>query len=90
MERERNGTTTGRALVVEDEPRIRELVAFHLRLEGLECTETGDGEEALRLARAEHFDLIILDLMLPGVDGVTVCRAIRRGADNPTVPILML
>jgi DNA-binding response OmpR family regulator len=90
MERESSDTPVGRALVVEDEPRIRELVAFHLRLEGLHCIETGDGEEALRLARSDRFDLIVLDLMLPGLDGVTVCRAIRRGPEHPSVPILML
>jgi DNA-binding response OmpR family regulator len=90
MERDTHASTAGRALIVEDEPRIRELVALHLGLEGLACVQTGDGDEALRLARSERFDLIVLDLMLPGLDGVTVCRAIRRGTNNPEVPILML
>jgi DNA-binding response OmpR family regulator len=90
MDRERTTPSAGRALVVEDEPRIRELVALHLSLEGLTCVEAGDGDEALRLARAEHFDLIVLDLMLPGLDGVTVCRAIRRESPNAAAPILML
>jgi DNA-binding response OmpR family regulator len=79
-----------RALVVEDEPHIRELVALHLGLEGLAVIEAGAGDEALRLAGAEPFDLIVLDLMLPKIDGVTVCRAIRRLALNADVPILML
>jgi DNA-binding response OmpR family regulator len=90
MERETHVPERGRALIVEDEPRIRELVALHLGLEGLACVQTGDGDEALRLARAERFDIIVLDLMLPGLDGVTVCRAIRRGSEHADVPILML
>jgi DNA-binding response OmpR family regulator len=79
-----------RALVVEDEPHIRELVALHLRLEGLAVLAAAAGDEALRLIGAERFDLVVLDLMLPKVDGVTVCRAIRRGPLNADVPILML
>jgi len=77
-------------LVVEDERNIRELVCLHLGLENYECVEAGDGEGALKLARSRHFDLVILDVMLPGLDGVTVCRAIRRDSENPDVPILML
>jgi DNA-binding response OmpR family regulator len=90
MEREHTPLPSGRALIVEDEPRIRELVALHLRLEGLTCVEVGDGDEALRIARADRFELIVLDLMLPGLDGVTVCRAIRRDSPNAETPILML
>src|ERR1044071_4706801 len=77
-------------LVVEDEPNIRELVCLHLGLESYECVQSGDGEEALKLTRERHFDLVILDVMLPGLDGVTVCRAIRRESENPDVPVLML
>ena len=77
-------------LVVEDEPNIRELVCLHLGLENYECVPVGDGETALKMARARHFDLVILDVMLPGLDGVTVCRAIRRDSENPDVPVLML
>jgi two-component system, OmpR family, response regulator ResD len=79
-----------RALVVEDEPNIRELVSLHLGLEGLAVTEAGSGDTALTLAETEPFDLIVLDLMLPKVDGLTVCRAIRRQRLNADVPILML
>ena len=79
-----------RVLIVEDEPHIRDLVALHLRLEGLTIVAVGDGNEGLRHARAEPFDVIVLDLMLPGLDGVTVCRAIRREPLNGDVPILML
>jgi len=77
-------------LVVEDEQNIRELVCLHLGLENYECVECGDGESALKLTRSRHFDLVILDVMLPGLDGVTVCRAIRRESENPDVPVLML
>lgn len=79
-----------RVLVVEDEPHIRELVALHLRLEGLVVVEAAAGDAALRLVEAEPFDLLVLDLMLPQVDGVTICRAVRRTRVNADVPILML
>jgi DNA-binding response OmpR family regulator len=77
-------------LVVEDERNIRELVCLHLGLEQLTCVEAPDGPTALELARGRRFDLIVLDLMLPGLDGITVCRAIRRESPNSDVPILML
>ncbi len=77
-------------LVVEDEPNIRELVSLHLRLEHAEPVEAADGNTALDLARQRRFDLVILDLMLPGLDGMTVCRAIRRESANTGTPILML
>ena len=80
----------GRVLVVEDDPSIRDLVMLHLGLEGLQAVATGDGHEGLRLAKAGPFDLIVLDVMLPGLDGVTVCRAVRRDSSNSDVPILML
>ena len=79
-----------RVLVVEDDQHIRDLVALHLRLEGFEAVAAGDGTEGLRLARAEPFDLMILDVMLPGLDGITMTRAIRREPQLRDVPILML
>jgi DNA-binding response OmpR family regulator len=79
-----------RVLVVEDETNIRELVALHLQLEETQPVEAADGTTGLELARARKFDLIILDLMLPGIDGVTLCRAIRRDSQNTDTPILML
>jgi DNA-binding response OmpR family regulator len=79
-----------RALVVEDEPHIRELVALHLGLEGLTVTEASNGAEAIKLAETSPFDLVVLDLMLPKVDGMAVCRALRRQHTNGDVPILML
>jgi DNA-binding response OmpR family regulator len=83
-------TPQARVLVVEDDAHIRDLVLLHLKLEGLTALGAVDGTEALRLARSEPFDLVVLDIMLPGLDGVTLCRAIRRDAENGDVPILML
>lgn len=79
-----------RVLVVEDEAHIRELIQLHLGLEGLDIEAAADGQDALARASAEPFDLIILDLMLPGVDGISICRAVRRDGPNQDVPILML
>jgi two-component system, OmpR family, response regulator len=79
-----------RVLVVEDEAHIRELIQLHLGLEGLEIDAVGDGQEALVRASSRQFDLIILDIMLPGIDGLAVCRAVRRDGMNQDVPILML
>lgn len=79
-----------RVLVVEDEPNIRELVRLHLGLEGLTVEEAGDGQEGLHLIRDRSYDLLILDLMLPRLDGLALCRAARGGTRNSDVPILML
>jgi DNA-binding response OmpR family regulator len=77
-------------LVVEDETSIRELVCLHLGLERVQCVQAADGTAGLKLAREHRFDLVVLDLMLPGLDGVSVCRAIRKDSRNSDVPILML
>src|SRR5437763_15461253 len=77
-------------LVVEDEANIRELVCLHLGLEEVASEQAADGHAGLELARSKKFDLVILDLMLPGLDGVTVCKAIRRDSANADTPILML
>jgi DNA-binding response OmpR family regulator len=79
-----------KVLVVEDEEPIRDLVCFHLGLAGYECQTVGDGREALRHVFDEPFDLIVLDVVLPGLDGVSLCRAVRRDGPNRDVPILML
>jgi len=79
-----------RVLVVEDEPHIRELVVLHLGLDGHVTVEAKAGDEALRAIDADRFDLVVLDLMLPKIDGLTICRAIRRHRVNADVPILML
>jgi DNA-binding response OmpR family regulator len=82
--------TPPKVLVVEDEPNIRELVCLHLGLEGYACEGVGDGKDALKRAEVERFDLMVLDLMLPGIDGISLTRAIRNGRPNHDVPILML
>jgi DNA-binding response OmpR family regulator len=82
--------TPRRVLVVEDDRHIRELVCLHLGLEGYECVQADNGQDALTVATDRPFDLVVLDLMLPGLDGVTVCRSIRRQGVNRSVPILML
>src|SRR5688572_11993214 len=87
---EMDHTARPTALVVEDENNIRELVSLHLKLEDVEPTEAADGHAGLELARARRFDVIVLDLMLPGLDGLTLCRAIRRESANTDTPILML
>ena len=79
-----------RVLVVEDEVNIRELVCLHLRHEGYLCDDVGDGKAALERTRTEPYDLLVLDLMLPGLDGLSLCRAVRNGELNADVPILML
>src|SRR5689334_22345082 len=79
-----------RVLVVEDETNIRELVCLHLRHEGYVCDAAATGTEGLELTTAAAFDLVVLDLMLPGLDGLSLCRAIRNGRINSDVPILML
>src|SRR5881275_2039777 len=79
-----------RVLVVEDEPNIRELVCLHLGLEGYTCDGLGDGREALSRAETDRYDLMVLDVMIPGVDGLALCRAVRNGRTNHDVPILML
>jgi len=79
-----------RVLIVEDEAPIRELMRLHLGLAGFEVVECGTGTLGLERARAEKFDLILLDVMLPGLDGITVCRAIRNQGVNTNTAILMV
>src|SRR5579872_2679854 len=83
-------TMTPRVLVVEDEPNIRELVCLHLGLEGYSCEGVGDGREALKRAEHDRYDLLVLDVMIPGLDGLSLCRAVRNGKVNHDVPIMML
>jgi two-component system, OmpR family, alkaline phosphatase synthesis response regulator PhoP len=75
-------------LLVEDEENLQEALKLNLELEGYEVTSSYDGAEALRQFHQEHFDLIILDVMLPELDGISVCETIRL--TNSEVPILIL
>jgi two-component system phosphate regulon response regulator PhoB len=79
-----------RILVVDDEEDILELVRFHLAREGYQLTLAASGEEALKQAKREAFDLIVLDLMLPGLDGLEVAKALKADAKTQAVPIIML
>jgi DNA-binding response OmpR family regulator len=76
-----------RVLVVDDDVKTVELVKLYLNRDGYQVLTAYDGVEALRLARESHPDLIVLDLMLPGIDGLKICRTLRNESD---VPIIML
>ena len=75
-------------LLVEDEENLQEALKLNLELEGYEITSAYDGVQALDAVQKEYFDLIILDVMLPELDGITVCETIRL--TNPDMPILIL
>ena len=77
-----------RILLVEDEENIRDLVKLNLELENFEVIATGNGRDALRLSAGQHFDLILLDVMLPEMDGFQICEQIRL-SDLQT-PIIFL
>jgi len=76
-----------RILLVEDDPSIREITALGLRNAGFQVEVAGDGQEGLDRFRSDPYDLVLLDVMLPRLDGLEVCRAIRRSS---TVPVVML
>jgi two-component system alkaline phosphatase synthesis response regulator PhoP len=75
-------------LLVEDEENLQDTLKLNFEMEGYEVTSAYDGEAALKAVRNEYFDLIILDVMLPEIDGITVCENIRL--TNTEIPILML
>jgi two-component system alkaline phosphatase synthesis response regulator PhoP len=77
-------------LVVEDDEDILQLLKYNLAKEGYLVTGVTSGEEALKLLKFEVPDLILLDLMLPGVDGLDVCRHLKRNAQTAQIPIIML
>src|SRR5581483_3282272 len=77
-------------LVVDDERDILELVRYHLEQAGYRCVAAGDGAAALRLAREAKPDALVLDVMLPGLDGLEVCRQLRRDRATARLPIIML
>lgn len=77
-------------LIVEDEETLREELAYNLGQEGYKVLTTGDGEEALHLIRKRKPDLVVLDIMLPGLDGLSVCRLVRRDPEVAHIPIIML
>jgi two-component system phosphate regulon response regulator PhoB len=79
-----------RILVVDDEEDILELVRFNLAREGYPILCTTSGEETLKIAQKEHPDLIVLDLMLPGIDGLEVAKALKSDSKTRDIPIIML
>jgi DNA-binding response OmpR family regulator len=76
-----------KALVIDDEPNIRELVSVYLTASGFGVDQTGDGRDGLDMATRGDYDIIILDIMLPGMDGAEVCRRLR---ETSAVPVIML
>ena len=77
-------------LVVEDEDDIRELLRYNLAKEGYQVTGAASGEEALKAVRVAMPDLVLLDLMLPGLDGLEVCRSLKQDPQTRNLPIVML
>jgi two-component system response regulator MprA len=80
-------STAARILVVDDDPLILSMMRRHLEVEGYSVTSASDGDTAVELMRRDGADLLILDVMMPGLDGFEVCRTVRRESN---VPILML
>lgn len=79
-----------RVLVVDDDPDVRQLVEMKLRLDGIETLVAKNGQEALDVLAAEHVDLVVLDVMMPVMDGIETCRRIREDESNAALPIIML
>ena len=80
----------GKILIVEDEANIRQLVRYNLEKEGFQVMEAADGMQGLRTAQKEKPDLVLLDLMLPGMDGLEVCRTLKGTPATSALPIIML
>jgi two-component system chemotaxis response regulator CheY len=83
-------TTTSPVLVVDDSPSMRQAIDFVLSRGGFSVTEAADGNEALQYARNQRFSLIITDINMPGMDGFTLIRELRKQPDYKGVPILAL
>src|SRR5437588_10187053 len=84
------GAVGRKVLVVDDEAVLVETIAYNLEQAGYEVTTAADGASALEAAQRETPDLVILDIMLPEMDGLEVCRLLRRENNTATVPIMML
>jgi two-component system alkaline phosphatase synthesis response regulator PhoP len=80
----------GTIVVVDDEANIRELVRYNLEKEGFACLEAEDGPAGLELVREARPDLVVLDIMLPGTDGLEVCRLLKASPATAGIPIIML
>ena len=77
-------------LLVEDEPDIAELIRYNLQQEGLSCTAANDGPKGLAAARAKPCDLILLDVMLPGLGGLEVLKALKKDEKTASVPVMLV
>ena len=83
-------TLAQKILIIEDETDIRELLTYNLDLEGFEVVGATTGEEAFRMLKSEPIQLVVLDLMLPDVSGLEICRYIRRNSALSRLPVIML
>ena len=79
-----------RVLVVDDDPDVRQLVEMKLRLDGIETLTATNGQEALDVLATNDVDLVVLDLMMPVMDGIEACRRIREAEDMADLPVIML
>lgn len=79
-----------KVLLIEDEKEIQELVSYNLKREGYDVRIAGDGKSGLKMVYAEHPDLVLLDVMLPELDGYEVCKAIRANPESANLPIIIL
>jgi two-component system phosphate regulon response regulator PhoB len=77
-------------LIIEDEENIQELVSYTLGREGFATVVASSGEEGLRRCRMDQFNLVLLDLMLPGIDGLEVCRELKKDIVTRTIPVIMV
>lgn len=80
---------TRRILVVDDDPRLLHVVAMYLSIEGYEVDTASNGEEGLRQLEQRRPDLVILDVMMPGIDGLEACRRIKSNPDTRAIPVVL-
>lgn len=88
--RQRESQSKAHILVVEDEQDLRELICYNLERDGFVTSSVESGEQALKATMKQTPDLVVLDLMLPGIDGLEVCRTLRADSESDRIPIVML
>ena len=79
----------GRILIVDDDPRLLHIVAMYLGIEGYDVVTAENGEDGLHEIEAQRPDLVILDIMMPGMDGIEACRRIRANPETQNMPVVM-